>query len=62
MKAGYAAMMPSGKRTRCATAIIDIVMHRLPPALSPAKHTRSPVQPDIKHQEVIEDQELPPAY
>lgn len=46
MKAGYATMMPSGKRTRCATAIIDTVMHRFPPALSPAKHTRSPVQPE----------------
>lgn len=43
--AGYAAMMPSGTRTPLDKAFMDTVMQRFPPALSPARQTRSAVEP-----------------
>lgn len=43
--AGYAIMTPSGTRTPLDKAFMDTVMQRFPPALSPARHTRSAVEP-----------------
>lgn len=39
-------MMPSGTRTPLDKAFMDTVMQRFPPALSPARHTRSAVEPE----------------
>ncbi len=43
--------MPSGIRTPKAAARIDVVTLKLPPALSPARHTFSPVQPRERKEE-----------
>lgn len=50
--AGYAATIPSGTRTPWDSALIETVIHKFPPALSPAKQTRSAVEP------VEQDQDL----
>lgn len=52
--------MPSGIRMPVDMAFMDTVMQRFPPALSPARQTRSAVEPDNKNKNNFHNNSLGP--